>query len=172
MAMIEKKGVKLQPMARYSPENHRERGNAYRDEDRDPDGTTKQELLNIWLPDCECAEWRGFRTVEEDEHWVELVLMGNKKEEGKCKGNEQEESLRFRLHIQENKCEGRRERNPETNEARYKAHKRGHGRKVTKSLRSEETREGILLHGTEAVFLLRMEHIRNLGECTSFIGHE
>ena len=65
-------------MPGHCPEDHRQRDSARRHEDRDPDGTTKKEFLDVGFADVKRAEGSGFGLAEEDE----LVLVGNETENG------------------------------------------------------------------------------------------
>ena len=71
-----------QPVPGHGPEDHRERDGACGDEDGDPDGAAEEELLDIRLADVERPEGSGFGLAEEDEHRVELVLVGDEEENG------------------------------------------------------------------------------------------
>lgn len=78
----------LETVSRHSPEQKGQRCCEYSDEDRYPDCTSKQQLLDVGLAHGKCAERRGFRLVEEDEDGIKFVLMRNEKEDGESEGDE------------------------------------------------------------------------------------
>ena len=62
-------------MARDSPENESESGDARRDEDADPNCATDEKLLHVRLSNAEGTEWCRLGLTKEDKNRVELVLV-------------------------------------------------------------------------------------------------
>ena len=68
---------RLQAVAWHSPEYHRQGHCAGRDERGDPQRPPDKKLLNIRFANTQGAERRGLGLAEEDEHRVQLVLVGD-----------------------------------------------------------------------------------------------
>ena len=83
-------------------------------------------------------------------------------------GKTHEETLRLRLDIKEDERKARRQTDPEDYETRNQPNQSGHRRQISERLRAQETWECVLLHSTEAVFLLCVEHVRDLCHDTHF----
>ena len=75
-------------MTGNGPEEHGECGHDQDDNDRHPDGPADEHALDVWLADCECAEWCGLGLAEEDENGVKCVLVRDQKQYSNSEGDE------------------------------------------------------------------------------------
>lgn len=79
------------------------------------------------------------------------------------------EASGFRMYVKKNEGKTHCQANPKNDKTKNEADKGRYGREVTECFRSQKPGKGILFHGSEAILLLSMEHIRDLSQHTEFL---
>lgn len=76
-------------MSRHRPEEECECGDECGDKKHDPDRAPEQQLLHVWVANAQGPERRGLGLPEEDEDWVQLVLVADEEQDGNSERNEE-----------------------------------------------------------------------------------
>lgn len=92
-------------MPGHRPEYKSQNRYKNRNDDRDPDRSSQQQIPHIWFSNRQCSKRRRFRLTEKDKDRVEFVLMGD--EEKNCKSEWDEELSRERGEWQRHRKERR-----------------------------------------------------------------
>lgn len=79
-----------------------------------------------------------------------------------------EKAFGFRLYIKENESEANSQSDPEDDETKDEANKGRNWCQIAESFGAEKPRKRVLFHRLKAVFLLGMEHVRDLGHHAKF----